>query len=515
MKPVWTLAAKDLRLLLRDPKAAIILLAMPFVFILALGLLLGEGFGQKPDDRLRISLVDLDQGYRSPRVRQAQVGEALAWLTANPAAPGAGVLEPLPLAAVNHALVFPSGTWAEVVQRDLAQTAGIRVELIASREEAERLVRAGRRAAVLVFGPRFSEKVAHSSFLAEGINPFFRDGVHLRSLDAEVLQDPTQLTAASIIEQVAQVSLLRVVLPWMIGQAFGEIGEPHFIDLLSQEKFQVQLPFGLELGGILQRFSPGQKQQMAAGLQDALQDLFPKYNLTAKTWASLTRSRPHEGPGAEPTTYGGPEGVGLLKRGAARYQLLVPSSLVMFAFFLVLTVGWLFAGERRQGTLKRLRAAPLSRTQILLGKLLSCYVVSVAQGLFLLLAGRLVFGMSWGPDPGWLLVVVLCTSLAAMGLALLVAALARTEMQVAIYGTVLVLVLALLSGSLTGDRALMPERMQELTRLTPHAWALDAYRQLLANPAGPDLALVAGACGVLALFGVAFVGLAWGTLRLE
>ena len=43
--------------------------------------------------------------------------------------------------------------------------------------------------------------------------------------------------------------------------------------------------------------------------------------------------------------------------------------------------------------------------------------------------------MSWGPQPGWLLLVVVATSWAAMGLAMLVAALARTETQVAIYGT--------------------------------------------------------------------------------
>ena len=37
---------------------------------------------------------------------------------------------------------------------------------------------------------------------------------------------------------------------------------------------------------------------------------------------------------------------GLLNRGAQRYQILVPSFTVMFAFFLVLTVGWVFVAER-------------------------------------------------------------------------------------------------------------------------------------------------------------------------
>jgi ABC-2 type transport system permease protein len=187
----------------------------------------------------------------------------------------------------------------------------------------------------------------------------------------------------------------------------------------------------------------------------------------------------------------------------------------MFAFFLVLTVGWLFVAERRQGTMKRLCAAPLSRTQILVGKLLPCFALSVFQGFFLLGAGKLVFGMSWGPEPLWLIPLVLCTSLAAMGLALFVAALARTETQVAIYGTLLVLVLAGLSGTMMGGRSLMPEQMQNISRLTPHAWALDAYRQLVANPGRPNLDIVMEACAVLAAFGLGFVVLAWWFLRLD
>ena len=43
---------------------------------------------------------------------------------------------------------------------------------------------------------------------------------------------------------------------------------------------------------------------------------------------------------------------------------------VLLAFFLALNVGWVFVAERRQGTLKRLRAAPVTRGHILLGKML-------------------------------------------------------------------------------------------------------------------------------------------------
>jgi ABC-type multidrug transport system permease subunit len=312
------------------------------------------------------------------------------------------------------------------------------------------------------------------------VNPLFRDGVDLEQLDAHLLRDPTQLTAASIIEQVGQVTMLRVVLPWMIGRAFEKIGN--------------------QLGRIV---------------QNALKQMFPNYELTGKTWAALTRSEPRDDQGAEVTTYEPPSGSGLLGRGAQRYQTLVPSYTVMFAYFLVLTVGWMFVAERRQGTLKRLRAAPLSRSQILLGKLLPCLFLSIGQGLFLLAAGKLVFGMSWGAEP-WLLVpVVLATSLSAMGLALLVSSMARTEAQVAIYGTLLVLVLAGVSGCLMGDRDLMPEAMQQLSLVTPQAWALVAYKQLLANARAPNAEIVWQACAALVGFAAGFIFLAWCLLRLD
>src|SRR5437016_9249350 len=100
--PLWTLISKEFRLLLRDPWSALLLLAMPLLFILILGLLLGESFGQKADDRQRVSIVDLDEGL-SPE-QPAGIREAVSWLAATPAT--------VPLAAVtlaesNRASPFP------------------------------------------------------------------------------------------------------------------------------------------------------------------------------------------------------------------------------------------------------------------------------------------------------------------------------------------------------------------------------------------------------------------------
>jgi ABC-type Na+ efflux pump permease subunit len=570
--PTLTLAAKDLRLLLRDTRSAIILLLMPLMFVAVLGMSVGEGFGQKPDDRLRISIVNLDQELPA-----------------------------------NQRGAFPTKRWSEVVIDDLASTADIRIEIIPTREEAEKLIRQGKRSAVLIFEPNFSRELHRCSFLTEAdpppLNPMYVNGIYLDKLGLTVLRDPTQQAAASIIEQVAQVTLMRVVIPWMIGKAFERVGDPPFMEMmarhfgaklailqnarlalgggmiggvrqgavpvgvlrelrpvveqtfatiLADEKFLADLaellkketkvpefllkPMMPKLVPQLQQLllkvfadealmakitsgisfadllTPEVRQAIGPGVKAGIAQLFSNYDFTAKTWAGLTKNDEKTPTGENRSTYSG-EPTGLLKRGAARYQILVPSYTVMFAFFLVLTVGWLFVAERRQGTLVRLRAAPLTRAQILAGKLLPCLLLSLFQGTFLLIAGNLVFGMKLGTQPLWLLVVVACTSLAAMGLAMLIAGLAKTETQVAVYGVLLVLVLAGISGSLM-PRDLMPEEMRRFSYITPHAWALDAYSQLLLNPS-PEMAIVGQACLVLAAFGLGFLSLAWWLIRLE
>jgi ABC-type Na+ efflux pump permease subunit len=528
---IWTLAKKELRTLLRDRLAAGLLLALPLLFIVVLGVLLGEGFGQKPDDRLRVSLVDEDGGL--PDAAATVVG-----LGASPHALGAVTAVALLGGGPGGHPVLGLEPWSNVVRRDLAQIKdsqgrpGIRIEVLPDREEAKRLIDDHKRPAVLVFQRDFSRRVTSCSFLRDGINPFYHDGVYLDRINAELLRDPKQPAGASLIDQVGQVSLLRVLLPWMIGRAFERLSDPEFIQILGNE---VRVPVPplyntISLGALLNlaagnnpKAAEQYRQKVGAGVQAALAQQFSKYNLTGKTWATLTKSADEPESAGDVKKYEDHGGSGFLSRGAQRYQLLVPSYTVMFAFFLVLNVGWVFVAEKRQGTLRRMRAAPVTRGQILLGKLLPYFLLSLFQGLFLLTAGRLLFDMRWGPASwslpqqlAWLLPVVFSTSLAAMGMALLVAALARSEMQVALYGAVPVLVLALIGGCVLPPE-MMPEQAQQISLATPQGWALRAYREVLDRDptVEPNRAIVVRSCVVLCAFGAGFLLLAWATLRLD
>jgi ABC-2 type transport system permease protein len=349
-----------------------------------------------------------------------------------------------------------------------------------------------------------------------------------------VIKDPRQIATAGVMEQVAQVSLLRVVLPYMIGKAFERLSDPDFIDILAKN---VNLPVPpalkivlrkdvITLSELLAMASAGNEDlerslraKAGAGVQKSISTQFSRYNLLGKTWATLTRSQATGG--ATEADYIDEGGRGLFNRGAARYQLLVPSYTVLFSFLLVMLVGSLVVAERRQGTWQRLRLAPLSPGLLLVGKGLPVLAISVVQGILLLLAGKLVFGMRWGPEGipmvwqvAQLLPVVLCVSLAATGLALLAATMARTELQVALYGALPALVLSLLGGCVLPTE-LFPESSRWIANCTPQGWALLAYRELLdPDPAStPSMATVGQGCLALLGFAGVFLAGAWWNLR--
>ena len=152
------------------------------------------------------------------------------------------------------------------------------------------------------------------------------------------------------------------------------------------------------------------------------------------------------------------------------YQTVVPGYTVMFVFFIVLFMARSFIGERDLGTLNRLQLAPVSRPGIMIGKTIPFVIISLVQTALLFLAGRLLFGMEWGAQPLLIVPVMLCTTIAATSLGLMVASIVRTEAQVSAYGNFLVLTMAGISGCMM-PRNWQPELMQQLGLVTPHAWA--------------------------------------------
>ena len=188
------------------------------------------------------------------------------------------------------------------------------------------------------------------------------------------------------------------------------------------------------------------------------------------------------------------------------YLLVIPSQAVLFAFFLVNIMARSFIAEKARGTFLRLRMAPLSGPAIILGKVTPFLMISVVQGILLFAVGWAVFGMPIGQQPWMLLPIIVCTSLAATALGLLIAVNVGTDYQVHIVVTFLILVMAGISGCLM-PREFIPPLMKQVSLLiTPHAWSLVAYEEVLMNTT-PDGSRVLLSCLVLLILTFAYSAL--------
>jgi len=176
-----------------------------------------------------------------------------------------------------------------------------------------------------------------------------------------------------------------------------------------------------------------------------------------------------------------PKGFNAGRRPTATEQN-VPAYTIFGVFFIVLTLASSFLQEKKDGTFQRILAAPLSKTALLIGKLLPYYLVNLIQIAMMFCIGVVVFGMKLGYLPA-LIIVSLALAAAANGLGLLVAALGKTEPQVNGLSVLLAITLSALGGMMV-PTFIMPNLMKTLSLFTPHAWALAGYHDIIIRGLG-------------------------------
>ena len=176
-----------------------------------------------------------------------------------------------------------------------------------------------------------------------------------------------------------------------------------------------------------------------------------------------------------------PKGFNVGRRPTATEQN-VPAYTIFGVFFIVLTLASSFLQEKKDGTFQRILVAPLSKTALLIGKLLPYYLVNLIQIALMFSVGVMVFGMKLGYLPA-LVIVSLALAAAANGLGLLVAALGKTESQVNSLSVLLAITLSALGGMMV-PTFIMPDLMKALSLFTPHAWALAGYHDIIIRGLG-------------------------------
>jgi ABC-2 type transport system permease protein len=208
-----------------------------------------------------------------------------------------------------------------------------------------------------------------------------------------------------------------------------------------------------------------------------------------------------------------PPGIQRALRDVDAFQMSVPGNAVLFGFFLALTVGLAFAEERRWGTWRRILAAPVPRWRILVAKLVPYLLVGLTQFVFLFGLGALVFGMRVGGSMLALVVFTFAVVTCAVSLGLVMAAIGGSEKRMGSIGSVTLLIMGLVGGSMV-PRAIMPPALKTAGLVVPHGWALDGYFTLLVRD-GATLADVAPQIGAILGFAALFAAIGIWRFRFE
>jgi len=186
-------------------------------------------------------------------------------------------------------------------------------------------------------------------------------------------------------------------------------------------------------------------------------------------------------------------------------SFFAPAMALLFLMYAVTLGARTLLSERREGTLARMLAAPITPAQLLGGKIAGIFLGGFIQLTTLIVLTTLLFRLNWGSPLGVALLVVAAT-LAATGWGLLLAAISTNPAQVSNLGIAMTLIFGILGGSFIPGQNPGP-LLNALGRITPNRWALDGFVALAAGEGTRPALAASGALLVMAavLFVVAAV----------
>ena len=369
--------------------------------------------------------------------------------------------QPIQILAVNQ----DAGTQAASIIKQLSTLQGFSVETTfqdqpLTRETAEKLVVTGKRGMALVFPPDFSATLEQAPGAP---NP--------ETTKILFIVDPA--TPSQVVQPIIGT------LQGLVQEATVAASAPKGIDLLFAQ-IAPQAPASQR-----DAFKSQAEQAMTGG------------TVGGQPVATIERAAP---PGMN------------VKKFPNAFQQNVPGYTIYGLFWIVSLLAGSVLVEKQEGTFRRLLVAPMSRAVMLAGKMLPYYLINLLQIVIMLGASHFLFGLDLGSSPAGLIAVSLAAAATATGLGVLVAALARTEAQIGGLTTMLLLTMSALGGCFI-PRFTMPEWLKTLGLITPHAWALDAYQDLLVR--GYGLIDVLPKVGVLAAFAFVFFAIGVWRFRFE
>lgn len=194
------------------------------------------------------------------------------------------------------------------------------------------------------------------------------------------------------------------------------------------------------------------------------------------------------------TTLGTPE------TDVGRFDLGAANNLVLFMFVTSLGAASQVIETRTLGVARRMLATPTAARSVIAGETLARFSVALLQGLVIVFVSLLAFGVDWG-DPLGAGALVVLFALVGTGAAMLLGSILDNAQQAGSLGVFFGLGMAALGGAMV-PLEVFPDTMRRIAHVTPHAWALEGFGELIARGGGlgdivTQMAVLAGYAAVL------------------
>jgi ABC-2 type transport system permease protein len=343
------------------------------------------------------------------------------------------------------------GPFGVEVSKAISEIDQFEVQEFNTVDQAEGVVALGEITAVIIIPVDFSQKIDNYTQTA-----------------IEVMVDPAQPESASIVTGI-------------INQVVGEV------TIWGEVQHGVRSVFGKS--GLLAQANP--QEQRAIEAQN-LGVIMTRINEVRRSPAIVVVSQDLQG--------------AKIQGGIVLFIAYLFAGLsVMFIFFIVAYSSTSLLAEREAGAIRRLLTARAPRGTIIAGKILAFMLLGCLQVVVMFTVANLLLGAPLGRSPLALVVLTVVVTFVAAAMGMMVAALSKTASQASSIGLILAFVLAGLGGALVTSKEPITRAggfMSTVSRITPHAYAVEGYYKVMAEQA--TFSQVLPEIGVLLVFGVVF-----------
>lgn len=166
----------------------------------------------------------------------------------------------------------------------------------------------------------------------------------------------------------------------------------------------------------------------------------------------------------------------------------VPGFVVMFVFFIIITMVRNFLNDRDSGTLARLRSTPMKPYHYLIGMWVPNIIAVIIQCTVLIGFGKLVYDVNLGSMPA-ICLIVLCLAICATAIGLALSMVVQSVNQGTAFTQIITMGGAVLAG-LWFPFEIMPDFAQAAGRFTPQYWAQHGFQDIMIRGMGVSDILV-------------------------